>query len=62
VAGHVSSVPRVAYSLPDPKSTFKNSIKAMMARQKRAKKRSLQRVNEHFERVFNAASALSVNF
>jgi len=29
----------------------------MMARQKGVKKRNLQVVNEHFERLFNAASA-----
>ena len=40
----------------------KNSIKPMMARRKRARKRSLHKVNEHFEFVFNAASAASVNF
>ena len=34
----------------------------MMARQKGAKKRSLQVVNEHFEPIFNAASAaLGIN-
>jgi len=42
--------------------TSKNSIKQMMARQKQAKKRSLHGVNEHFELVFNAASAASVDF
>jgi protein-tyrosine-phosphatase len=40
----------------------KNSIKAMMARRNRAKKRSLHGVNEHFEPGCNAASAPSVNF
>jgi len=44
------------------KGTSKNSIKQMMARQKQAKKRSLHIVNEHFELVFNAASAASVDF
>jgi len=34
----------------------------MMTRQKGAKKRSLRGVNEHFERLFNAASAaLGIN-
>jgi len=34
----------------------------MKARQKGAKKRSLHSVNEHFERLFNAASAaLGIN-
>ena len=37
-------------------------IERMMARQKGAKKRSLQGVNEHFERLFYAASAaLGIN-
>jgi len=40
----------------------KNSIKPMMVRRKRAKKRSLHVVDEHFELVCNAASAASVNF
>lgn|GEM_PF-6195889 len=40
----------------------KNSIKPMKARRKRAQKRSLLNVNEHFESAFNAASAASVNF
>ncbi len=40
----------------------KNSIKQMMARQKQMKKRSLHGVNEHFELVFNAASAALVNY
>jgi len=39
------------------KGASKNSIKPMMARRKRAKKRSLLKVNEHFETVFNTASA-----
>jgi len=34
----------------------------MMARQKQTKKRSLHGVNEHFELVFNAAGAASVDF
>jgi len=42
--------------------TSKNSIKPMMARRKRAKKRSLRGVNEHFERVYNTASAASASF
>jgi hypothetical protein len=42
--------------------TSKNSIKAMMARQKTAKMRSLHVVNEQFELFFNAASAALVNF
>jgi hypothetical protein len=40
----------------------KNSINAMMARRKYAKKRSLHVVNEHFERISNAASAHSAIF
>ncbi|MDV3441090.1 hypothetical protein R0G64_16820, partial [Pseudomonas otitidis] len=35
---------------------------AASARQKQAKKRSLRGVNEHFERVFNAAMATQVVF
>jgi len=42
--------------------TSKNSIKAMMARRKYAKKRSLHVVNEHFEHISNAASVPSANF
>jgi hypothetical protein len=46
--------------------TSKNSIKPMMARRKRAKKRSLHVVYRfaapHFEPVCNAASAASANF
>jgi hypothetical protein len=34
----------------------------MMARRKQAKKRSLHKVNEHFEPVFNAASAVLADF
>jgi len=44
------------------KGASKNSIKQMIARQKQTKKRSLHGVNEHFEFVFNAASAASVDF
>jgi len=40
----------------------KNSIKLMMARRKRAKKRSLHGVKEHFERVYNTASTASASF
>jgi len=37
-------------------------MERMMARQKGARKRSLQVVNEHFEPLFNAASAaLGIN-
>jgi len=39
-----------------------NSIKLMMATRKRAKRRSLPGVNEHFERVYNTASADSASF
>jgi hypothetical protein len=42
--------------------TSKNAIKAMKARRKDAKKRSVHVVHEHFERLCNAASAPSVNF
>jgi len=34
----------------------------MTARRKQAKKRSLHVVNEHFELVFNAVGAASVDF
>jgi hypothetical protein len=40
----------------------KNSIKPMMARRKRAKKRSLHEVNEHIELVCNTASAASADY
>jgi hypothetical protein len=39
-----------------------NVIEADAARQKPAKKRSLQAVNEHFEPVFNAAAATQIVF
>lgn len=42
--------------------TYKNPIKLMMARRKRAKKRSLHGVNEHYECAYNTASTASVDF
>ncbi|WP_322979963.1 hypothetical protein [Pseudomonas sp. C11] len=47
---------------PTHKGTSKNVIEAASARQKQAKKRSLRVVNEHFERVFNAAMATQIVF
>jgi hypothetical protein len=41
---------------------LKNVGEAAEARQKQAKKRSLRVVNEHFEPVFNDASAMQVVF
>jgi hypothetical protein len=41
---------------------LKNVGEAAEARQKQAKKRSLRVVNEHFEPVFNDASATQVVF
>ena len=41
---------------------LKNVGEAAEARQKQAKKRSLRVVNEHFESVFNDASATQVVF
>ena len=43
-------------------SLLKNVFEAADARQKRAKKRSLHVVNEHFEPVFNAAAATQIVF
>ncbi len=44
------------------RGTSKNVGEAVSARQKPAKKRSLRRVNEHFEPVFNAAMTTQVVF
>ena len=41
---------------------MKNVFEAADARQKLAKKRSLHVVNEHFEPVFNAATATQIVF
>jgi hypothetical protein len=43
-------------------SLLKNVFEAADARQKTAKKRSLHRINEHFEPVFNAAAATQIVF
>ncbi|OLU35570.1 NAD(P)H-binding protein [Pseudomonas sp. PA27(2017)] len=46
----------------EPGGPLKNVGEAASARQKEAKKRSLQAVNEHFEPAFNAAMATQVVF
>ncbi|MGM8227035.1 hypothetical protein ACSV5M_10655 [Cellvibrio sp. ARAG 10.3] len=46
----------------DFKEPLENVCEAASARQKQEKKRSLHRVNEHFELVFNAAMATQVIF
>jgi hypothetical protein len=48
-----------AFSL---RASLKNVGEVVSARQKQAKKRSLRTVNEHFERVFNAAMTTQVVF
>lgn len=46
----------------EPGGPLKNVGEAASARQKEAKKRSLQAVNEHFEPAFNAAMATQIVF
>ena len=42
--------------------SLRNVFEAADARQKQAKKRSLYRINEHFEPVFNTAAATQIVF
>lgn len=49
-------------SLASIKDSSKTSNALMMTRRKGVKKHSLQRVNEHFEPIFNAVSTSPSNF
>lgn len=53
-------VNRRACNQVDVKEPLNNVTEDANTRQKRAKKRSLHRVNEHFEYVFNAVVATQV--
>ena len=56
------SLIKAGVDIDNLKGASKNSIKAMRARRKGAKKRSLHGVNEHFERLSNTAGALLADF